>query len=163
MNLSGGIDGLLALRQGAANYQYLYDGKGNTTVLDTTNPPVASYHYDVFGKLLRQSGTLDQPYTFSTKRYFAALGLNYYGYRFYQPAVGRWLTRDPLQKAGGLNLYGFVLNNPVNKIAPYGLSGWDTLFRFVSKRIGKKIGKEIIKVDDGELAEDFFQVLNSVV
>ena len=61
MNLSGGIDGLLALRQGAANYQYLYDGKGNTTVLDTTNPPVASYHYDVFGKLLRQSADHGPP------------------------------------------------------------------------------------------------------
>ena len=124
LNLGGGIGGLLAMRQDGTNYQYLYDGKGNvTTVLDTANQTVASYRYDVFGKLLRQSGTLEQPFTFSTKRYFATLGLNYYGYRYYQPAVGRWLTRDPLQEAGGLNLYGFVQNNPVNLVDPYGLIG----------------------------------------
>ena len=48
-------------------------------------------------------------------------GLSYYGYRFYQPVMGRWLTRDPLQEAGGINLYGFVQNNPVNWIDPWGL------------------------------------------
>ncbi|MCP4021329.1 MAG: RHS repeat-associated core domain-containing protein, partial [Desulfobacteraceae bacterium] len=63
----------------------------------------------------------DQPFMFSTKRYLAGPGLNYYGYRFYQPKVGRWLKRDPLQEAGGLNLYGFVLNNPVNWVDPLGL------------------------------------------
>jgi RHS repeat-associated protein len=58
---------------------------------------------------------------FSTKRYFQGVGLSYYGYRFYQPVMGRWLTRDPLQEAGGINLYGFVQNNPVNYFDPYGL------------------------------------------
>jgi uncharacterized protein RhaS with RHS repeats len=40
--------------------------------------------------------------------------------------MGRWLTRDPLQEAGGINLYGFVKNNPVNFIDPYGLDWLDT-------------------------------------
>ncbi|MCP4022637.1 MAG: RHS repeat-associated core domain-containing protein [Desulfobacteraceae bacterium] len=110
------------MKQDGSNYQYLYDGKGNVAgVLDASQQTVASYRYDVFGNLLQQSGTLDQPFMFSTKRYLAGPGLNYYGYRFYQPSVGRWLKRDPLQEAGGLNLYGFVLNNPVNKIDPWGL------------------------------------------
>ena len=49
----------------------------------------------------------------------------YYGYRFYAPEAGRWLTRDPLGEAGGLNLYAFTGNNPVNWIDPWGLiSDW---------------------------------------
>ena len=45
----------------------------------------------------------------------------YYGFRYYSPAIGRWTTRDPLGEAGGLNLYAFVGNNPVNWVDPWGL------------------------------------------
>ena len=42
-------------------------------------------------------------------------GLNYYGYRFYDPVTGMWPSRDPIGEDGGNNLYGFVGNNEVNK------------------------------------------------
>jgi RHS repeat-associated protein len=127
LNLGGGIGGLLAVTDAGQHYQYLYDGKGNVSaVLDASAQPVASYRYDAFGKLLSKSGSFEQPFMFSTKRYFQGVGLSYYGYRFYQPVMGRWLTRDPLQEAGGINLYGFVQNNPVNYFDPYGLSFKDT-------------------------------------
>jgi RHS repeat-associated protein len=126
--MGGGIGGLLAVAEGGQHYQYLYDGKGNVSaVLDAAAQPVASYRYDAFGKLLAKAGSLEQPFMFSTKRYLEGVGLSYYGYRFYQPVMGRWLTRDPLQEAGGINLYGFVQNNPVNLIDPWGLvapRGW---------------------------------------
>jgi len=41
-------------------------------------------------------------------------GLYYYGYRFYSSGLGRWINRDPIGTAGGINLYGFVSNNPAN-------------------------------------------------
>jgi uncharacterized protein RhaS with RHS repeats len=44
-----------------------------------------------------------------------------YEYRSYLPEVGRWSTRDPLGEAGGMNLYAFVGNNPVNWVDPWGL------------------------------------------
>ena len=44
-----------------------------------------------------------------------------YEFRNYLPAIGRWMTRDPLGEAGGLNLYAFVGNNPVNWVDPWGL------------------------------------------
>jgi len=110
------------MTQGGAHYDYLYDGKGNVrAVLDGNQNVVASYAYDAFGVQTGQSGTLDQPYRFSTKRYYDDIGLNYYGYRFYAPRLGRWMTRDPLGEKGGLNLYGFVGNGPMNIIDPYGL------------------------------------------
>jgi hypothetical protein len=48
--------------------------------------------------------------------------LVYHGYRFYQPSFGRWLSRDPLQEEGGLNLYGFADNAPTYWTDPLGLA-----------------------------------------
>jgi RHS repeat-associated protein len=110
------------MRQQGQDYSYLYDGKGNVTaVLDSSQNTVATYTYDEFGRVVSKSGTLDQPFQFSTKYYDQQTGLNYYGYRFYSPALGRWINRDPLGEEGGVNLYGFVGNNPVNKTDPLGL------------------------------------------
>ncbi|MCP5535565.1 MAG: tyrosine-type recombinase/integrase [Akkermansiaceae bacterium] len=38
--------------------------------------------------------------------------LNYYGYRYYDANVGRWINRDPVGERGGMNLYGFIKNMP---------------------------------------------------
>ena len=47
-------------------------------------------------------------------------GLSYYGYRYYDSELGRWLNRDPIEEEGGVNLYGFVGNDGVNKLDPNG-------------------------------------------
>ncbi len=121
----GGIGGLLELSQGGQQYSYLFDGKGNvSSLIDGSQAPSASYTYDEFGNLMVKSGTLDQPYRFSTKPYDEKTGLSYYGYRFYAPTSGRWINRDPLGEKGGINLYGFVQNNPVNYADPLGLWRW---------------------------------------
>jgi RHS repeat-associated protein len=74
----------------------------------------AIYSYDEFGNLMAKSGTLNQPFQFSTA-YDEKIGLSYYGYRFYSPVQGKWITRDPIGFAGGdLNLYRFVGNNAIN-------------------------------------------------
>ena len=44
----------------------------------------------------------------------SASGVRYYGRRYYDPKDGRFVGRDPLQEAGGINLYAFVTNNAVN-------------------------------------------------
>jgi RHS repeat-associated protein len=45
-----------------------------------------------------------------------------YLYRYYDPLTGRWLSVDPIEEKGGMNLYGFVGNNGVNKIDVLGLN-----------------------------------------
>jgi RHS repeat-associated protein len=121
LNMGGGIGGLLNLKQGGNDYLYLYDGKGNVmAVLNSTQSIVASYRYDEFGNLMDKTGTLDQPFMFSTKRYDQSTGTSYYGYRFYSPCTGRWITRDPIGEVGGINLYGFVGNDAVNWVDPWG-------------------------------------------
>jgi RHS repeat-associated protein len=57
----------------------------------------------------------------------AAVALCYYAYRYYDPATGRWPSRDPIGERGGLNLYGFVGNDGVNKSDKLGLSPTQTV------------------------------------
>ena len=84
-----------------------------------TLPMGASLHrseYGPFGELLRAPGPVAKanPFRFSTKYQDDETDLLYYGYRYYNPSTGRWLSRDPINEDGGLNLYGFAGNNSVN-------------------------------------------------
>ena len=80
---------------------------------DADSSTVAQYTYGGFGTLIAKSGPLADffRHRFSTKYFDAETGLYYYGYRFYCPAIMRWLTRDPMGEEGGLNLYEFCANN----------------------------------------------------
>jgi RHS repeat-associated protein len=102
-----------------------FDGNGNVTrLLSATNSAVlASYEYGPFGNVRRMSGALAlvNPIRFSGQ-YQDPSGLIYYGYRYYAPALGRWINRDPIGVTGGVNLYGFVGNNPISRVDPYGLT-----------------------------------------
>jgi len=121
-NRPGGIGELLQVRQGGQDYQCLYDGRGNVvSLLDASQSTVESYDYDPFGAPLAQTGSIDQPMRFCTKAYDENTGLLDYGYRFYAPALGRWLNRDPAGERGGLNLYQYAGNNPLGYVDPLGL------------------------------------------
>jgi len=84
---------------------------------------VATYRYDPFGNTISSSGSLASAnvYRFSSKEIHVASGMYYYGYRFYDPNLQRWLNRDPIQELGGINLYEFVLNSPTGFLDIYGL------------------------------------------
>ena len=60
---------------------------------------------------------------FSTKYYDEETGFYYYGYRYYDPQTGRWPSRDLIQERGGVNLYGFVGNNGIDRWDRLGLLG----------------------------------------
>jgi RHS repeat-associated protein len=79
---------------------------------------IAQYEYSPFGELLRATGPLAQTFNhqFSTKYFDWETGLSYYGHRYYHPHTGRWLNRDPIEELGGLNLYGFIYNDGINKV-----------------------------------------------
>ena len=131
---AGGIGGLLATvdPESSKVYYHLYGPNGNTAQLLSDNGRIAAhYEYDPFGNVQFQYGPLaDQnPFRFSTKYFDEETGLGYWRDRYYDPYIGRWTNRDPIGEAGGLNLYGFVGNDPINLVDPYGdMSGGDVLF-----------------------------------
>ena len=97
-----------------------YDANGNITQkLDNSGNVVMNVAYDPFGNVI--SGALTGEYGFSTKPFVDGIDWYYYGYRFYDPALGRWLNRDPIGEQGGLNLYGFVGNNGINRFDYLGM------------------------------------------
>jgi len=124
---AGGIGGLLARtdhRSAAPHAYYHADGSGNVTMLMTGAQTVAArYWYDPFGNTIAAKGVLADAnvYRFSSKEHLAQSGLYYYGYRFYEPNLQRWPNRDPIGEDGGINLYRFVGNSPVNYEDPMGL------------------------------------------
>jgi RHS repeat-associated protein len=69
-----------------------------------------------------QAGTLATAnlYRFSSKELHYKSGMYYYGFRFYDPHLQRWVNRDPMLEAGGLNLYAHCGNTPLNVIDPNG-------------------------------------------
>jgi RHS repeat-associated protein len=130
---AGGIGGLLSRTaseisnlESPSHAYYHADGNGNITCLIATNQAaVARYLYDPFGNQLAATGPLAEAnlYRFSSKEWHPSSSLVYYGYRFYDPTLQRWLNRDPLLEFGGRNLFRLVKNNPVSTIDPFGLRG----------------------------------------
>nr|WP_281251565.1 RHS repeat-associated core domain-containing protein [Photobacterium proteolyticum] len=80
---------------------------------------VTSHSYSPYGTVSGDDFTV-QPFGMSTKRSDFTSGLVYFGYRFYMPNLGRWLNRDPLQEAGGINLYAYVNGGPLGYVDPDG-------------------------------------------
>ena len=116
---AGGVGGLLCVTENPASstqnpYYPSYDANGNISeYIDDSDSVVAHYEYSPFGKLTSSSGSQagDFRHRFSTKYQDSETNLYYYGYRYYNTELGRWISRDPIEEEGGENLYHFCLNN----------------------------------------------------
>lgn len=76
--------------------------------------------YDAFGQLEAAGGA--PAYGFAGERRDPETGLVYLRARYYDPDLGRFITKDPLGFSGGLNAYVYCGNNAVNRVDPLGLS-----------------------------------------
>jgi len=128
---AGGIGGLLERSHGyssgtfSTHSYYHADGNGNITYLvNSSQSVVASYRYDPFGNTISSSGSLASAnvYRFSSKEIHVNSAMYYYGYRWYDPNLQRWPNRDPVGELGGSNLYGFLFNDPADRIDAFGLA-----------------------------------------
>jgi RHS repeat-associated protein len=129
LTASGGVGALLELTNvsgsSTSNYYASMDGAGNVAglVKASDGSLAAVYEYSGYGEPMRaevfDAAVGDNPFRFSSRYTDLESGLVYYGSRYYSVTLGRFINRDPIEEAGGVNLYGFVGNNPVN--------GWDVL------------------------------------
>ncbi len=86
-----------------------------------TGNVVQHIEYDEFGNVQHDSNPNFQPFGFAFGLYDVDTGLVRFGERDYDPTSGLWITKDPIRFGGGLNLYGYVNNDPVNWVDPSGL------------------------------------------
>ncbi len=138
---AGGVGGLLAVNSYTStnNSQFLilnsqldetylptYDANGNISeyINSANGTIVAHYDYSPFGEQILASGSRSDTFThrFSTKPWCEITGLIECQYRKYHPSLGRWLSRDPIEEQGGVNLYVMCGNNGVGRYDYLGFS-----------------------------------------
>ena len=121
---AGGVGGLLAVSVDGVYCFPCYDNNGNVMrYIGEDRSIVAQFTYDPYGNVIEQAGaTADSlRIRFSTKYADSEVGVVSYLMRFYDPLVGRWLNRDPIEEDGGENLYAFCGNDPIGNMDFYGL------------------------------------------
>ena len=107
----------------------LMDYYDPTSIVDNSGAVVERYRFSAFGLRSVMAPdfsariTSDYAWDFAFKGQFLDLDTGYYnyGYRYYSPELGRWLSRDPIGEDGGMNLYVFTENAPQNLLDAYGL------------------------------------------
>jgi RHS repeat-associated protein len=109
--------------KGDKTYKIVSDHLGSPRfVIDTESGSLAQQiEYDEFGVVLSDSNPGFQPFGFAGGLYDRHTKLVRFGARDYDPQTGRWTSKDPIGFNGGdTNLYGYVVNDPVNGIDPTG-------------------------------------------
>jgi RHS repeat-associated protein len=131
------VDEILTMDVGGNTYYYHQNALWSVeAVTDSTATPVERYAYDAYGFVTVTSGTgtpvpqnawgtphsaIGNPWMFTGRQLDEETGLYYYRNRYYDPAKGRFLQRDPDGYVDGLNLYQYVGRNPINSTDPMGL------------------------------------------
>ena len=107
-----------------STYYYFQDHSGNVLgLLKRTSGGVSianEYWYDPFGGSLGASTSLPNSRQFAGREYDVETQLYYHRARYYDPAVGRFISEDPIGVSGGRNSYLYAGNDPVNSRDPGG-------------------------------------------
>jgi len=125
-----GLDLVSVADNSGVQTYFLQDGLGSTTGLTDEDGDVTdTYSYDVFGAVKSHAGTSANPYRFTGELQDtqAARQPMYLRARYYDPALGRFLSRDSLPGSDTVpqtkNRYAYAYNNPANIVDPLGLCG----------------------------------------
>ncbi len=106
----------------ATSFYYTLDYLGSIRELtDSTSAVRARYDYDPYGVRIKLSGDLDTQFGYTAYYFHSASDLSLAIYRVYDATTSRWASRDPLGERGGINLYAYVLDNPISRVDPFGL------------------------------------------
>ncbi len=116
------------VKEGSGSPQKLFhhvDLAGSVrAVTDINGQVVERYDYDPFGYMSSSSGNGDETHLFTGKRADSGTGLTYFGSRYYDPEIGRFISSDPAK--WGTNWYIYCYNNPIAYIDPDGMKPSDS-------------------------------------
>ena len=132
----------IAMIRGGATYFLTYDQVGSLkAVADSAGNVVKRIDYDSFGNIIDDTNvSFDMSFGFAGGLHDRDTGLVRFGYRDYDPDIGRWTAKDPIGFAGGdTDLFGYVLNNPISSIDPAGLSATCEI-SCILKGLGRIVG-----------------------
>jgi RHS repeat-associated protein len=117
-----GIDNKLTETIGGTGFYLATDQVGTTRALtDSTGTLGSSVAYDSYGNIGGSSPSTR--YTYTGRESDTDVGLIYYRTRWYDPQQGRFESEDSIGFSGGINLYSYVQNNPINLVDPLGQDG----------------------------------------
>jgi len=111
---------------GAITYRIFSDrlGSPRLVVNASSGQIVERIDYDEFGNVINDTNPGFQLFGFAGGLYDQDTKLVRFGDRDYDASIGRWTAKDPIRFGGGdTNLYGYVLNDPINLVDPTGLEG----------------------------------------
>jgi RHS repeat-associated protein len=116
------IDQPLMVESGGTCAFYHGDHQGSVRLLTAADGRIVnSYEYNGYGGSKSAIEAFANPFRFTGREWDAETGLYYYRARYYDPEIGRFLTRDPSGFEGGsTNLYAYVDGNPANLNDPSG-------------------------------------------
>ncbi|GGX65926.1 RHS repeat-associated core domain-containing protein [Saccharospirillum salsuginis] len=103
-------------------YHYLRDHLGTAhEVVGSSGTMVWQADYRAFGKMSNSVNTVENRLRFPGQYFDSETGLHYNLNRYFDPGSGRYTTDDPIGVKGGVNVYQYAANNPINIIDPFGL------------------------------------------
>jgi RHS repeat-associated protein len=109
----GGVD--------AGIYFYTRDQLRSVREVTDSNGVIrARYDYSVWGGRTKLSGDIDCDFGFTGFYQHGVSNLSFSRTRAYDATLGNWISRDPIEERGGINLYGYAGNDPVNFVDPSG-------------------------------------------
>jgi len=118
------VDSAYAQGGTEAIYFFINDHLGTPQkMVDESGVVVWDSDYNPFGEVGVTTSTYDNKFRFPGQYYDQESGLHYNWHRYYDPKIGRYLRPDPIGLAGGINLFWYVDNNPINSTDPEGLHG----------------------------------------
>ena len=135
----------MARTAGESTTEYVFDQQGNVADRTDTSGTIQSItQYDGWGNEQAISGTPTDPFGYNAQSGYyldRETGLYLCQHRFYDPANGSWLNRDPIGYGGGTNLYGYCSGGPV---------GWADNSGTQTGNVGWKEGNLGTAIDENE-------------